>query len=83
MIDTARVNARTVALLQNRDDVLASRGFGFAIVREFVTPHIRRRMQKPGVQKFVLLHAECYLGMYSYIIFLSFYDFSYWHTLTF
>jgi hypothetical protein len=63
MIDTARVNARTVALLREAGPVLPSRSYGFALVRELVTPHIKRRMVKNGIQKYVVLNAKCYLGM--------------------
>lgn len=62
MFDTSRVNARTVALLREAGDVLPARSFGFAIVRELVTPHIQRRMVGPGIQTYVVLNAKCYLG---------------------
>lgn len=64
LIDTARVNARAVAVLRDEGDVLANRMFAFQIVRALVTPHILRRMAKPGIQKFVKVSAECYLCKY-------------------
>jgi hypothetical protein len=30
-------------------------------VRELVTPHIKRRLKKKGIQKYVKIKAECYL----------------------
>ena len=63
ILDTSRVNAKTVAQLQGRS--WESRDFGFALVRELVTEHIRRRMEAPGVQTFVKLAAQCYLGKFS------------------
>lgn len=62
MLDVARVNARTVAMLQERDAVPASRHFGFDLVRGLVTPHIKRRMGTRGIQKFILQSQALYLG---------------------
>ena len=62
IIDTARVNARTVAVLRETGDVAANRNFAFEVVRGLVTPHILRRMAGPGIQKYVRTSAECYLG---------------------
>ena len=62
IIDTARVNARAVAEAQDTGvKIPANRFFAFAIVRALVTPHIQRRMTRPGVQRFVKVNAECYL----------------------
>lgn len=61
-LDVSRVNARTVAILQNRGPVPDSRAFGFALVRALVTPHIVRRMERHGIQTFVKLSAKVYLG---------------------
>jgi hypothetical protein len=72
MLDTARVNARTIALLQPGRQVPDTRHFGLDLVRELVTPHIKRRLLKPGVQNFVKAKAMCYLSKYSityYVLF--------------
>lgn len=61
MIDTARVNARAVAVERDTGVIPGNRVFAFAIVRALVTPHIQRRMAMPGVQRFVKVSAECYL----------------------
>ena len=62
IIDTARVNARTVAVLRDAEKVAANRNFAFLVVRGLVTPHILRRMTKPGIQTHVKTSAENYLG---------------------
>ena len=62
MLDTARVNSRTVALLQDGRDVPTSRKYGFDLVRDLVTPHILSRMASPGIQNFVKLSAKVYLA---------------------
>ena len=62
IIDTARVNARTVAVLRGAGNVAANRNFAFLVVRGLVTPHILRRMAGPGIQTHVKTSAENYLG---------------------
>jgi len=71
MIDTARVNARAVAVAQDTGvEPPANRFFAFAIVRALVTPHIQRRVTMPGVQRFVRVSAECYLcKCFFYLVF--------------
>jgi len=71
MIDTARVNARTVAVLRDEGDVPANRIFAFDIVRALVTPHIQRRMTRPGIQRYVKVSAECYLCEYFLSLFVK------------
>jgi len=61
MLDVSRVNARTVGLLQGGREILDTRNFARQLVRELVTPHIKRRLKKKGIQKFVKIKAECYL----------------------
>jgi hypothetical protein len=63
MLDTARVNARTIGLIQNRCVVPDTRQFGKELVRDLVTPHIRRRLQMRGLQTYVSMKAHCYLGV--------------------
>ena len=53
MLDVARVNARTVALIQNERFSLGTREFARELVRELVTPHIQRRMQMRGIQTYI------------------------------
>jgi hypothetical protein len=61
MIDTARVNARTVAKLQGDGPYPDSAEFGFKLARELITPLILRRRTSPGVQNFIKIHIESYL----------------------
>lgn len=62
LLDVGRVNAKTVAHLQKRDSVPDSRHFGFDLVRGLVTPHLKRRMNQKGIQKFIQLSQTLYLG---------------------
>ncbi len=68
MLDTARVNARTVALLQNSSVVPDTRDFGYDLVRDLVTPHIKRRVQMHGIQRYVKIKAESYFGNLKFYI---------------
>jgi hypothetical protein len=62
LFDTARVNARTVALLRDGGEVLDSREFGLALVDQLVAAHIRRR-PRDGLQKSVTSAMDIFLGM--------------------
>ena len=62
LLDTARVNSRTVAILQEDGDVPTTRAYGFELVKALVTPHIVTRMASPGIQNFVKMSAQLYLG---------------------
>jgi hypothetical protein len=64
MLDTARVNSRTIGLLQEGRQVKDTRHFAQDLIRELVTPHIKRRLRLPGVQNFVKSKAQCYFGKY-------------------
>ncbi len=68
MLDTARVNSRTIGLLQEGRKAQGTRDFARELVRELVTPHIKRRLLMPGVQKFVKAKAQCYFGEFVYSI---------------
>jgi hypothetical protein len=62
MLDTARVNARTIALIQDQRHVPDTRLFAKELVRELVTPHIQRRIMARSLQNHVHVKAQCYLG---------------------
>jgi hypothetical protein len=64
MLDTARVNGRTIRLLQKerQGPVPNTRQFAQELVRDLVTPHLTRRLQRPGLQTFVKVRAQCYLA---------------------
>jgi hypothetical protein len=43
-----------------------TRHFAKDLVRELATPHIMRRLLKPGIQNFVRVKAQCYFGKFGY-----------------
>jgi hypothetical protein len=62
MLDVARVNARTVGLLQEGRVSLDTRNFVRELVRELVTPQIQRRIKMRGIQTYIKIKAEIYLN---------------------
>lgn len=64
MLDTAKVNMRTVAQLQElaNEVVLKTREFTYELCCELVEPHIKRRQHIPGLQSFVKLAISAFFG---------------------
>ena len=62
MLDTARVNARTIDQVKNERKVKDTRQFAKDLIRELATPHIMRRMKKPGLQNSIKTKVYAYLG---------------------
>lgn len=61
MIDTARVNARTVAKLQGPGPFPDSADFGFELARQLMVPQIIRRRTAPGIQNYIKIHIDAYM----------------------
>jgi len=64
MLDTAKINLRTVAMLQEDPGatVLKTRDVTNELVFELVEPHITRRRNVHGLQKFVKLSIDSFFG---------------------
>jgi hypothetical protein len=62
MLDTAAVNANTIAGLQEGKKKPDTREFRYQLVADLVIPHIRRRIKSPGIQTRVKNKARDYLG---------------------
>lgn len=66
MLDTAAVNANTIAGLQEGRTKPDTRDFRYELVADLVIPHIRRRLAGPGIQTRIKDKARDYLGKLFY-----------------
>jgi hypothetical protein len=64
MLDTAVVNANTIAGLHDGMTKPDTRDFRYELVAQLVLPHIRRRLVSRGIQKHIRTKAQLYMGKY-------------------
>jgi hypothetical protein len=62
ILDTCAVNATTISGLQEGAAKPDTRAFRFQLVHDLVVPHVRRRMNMPGIQNRIKIKARDYLG---------------------
>lgn len=62
MLDTAAVNAITIAGQQDGASKPDTRDFRFALVKDLVVRHMKRRMVTPGMQTRIIQKGRDYLG---------------------
>jgi hypothetical protein len=65
VLDTAAVNATTIYGIKKNIAKPDTRDFRFRLIRSLVTPHMRRRIKRPGMQTRIKLLAKNYLGKIS------------------
>jgi hypothetical protein len=65
ILDTAAVNANTLAGLHEGKTKPDTRAFRYELVADLVIPHIRRRLTSRNIQKHIRTKAEMYLGKLS------------------
>jgi hypothetical protein len=64
MLDTAVVNANTIAGLHDGMTKPDTRDFRYELVAQLVLPHIRRRLVSRGIQTHIRTKAQLYMGKY-------------------
>jgi hypothetical protein len=64
LLDTAVVNANTIAGLHEGTTKPDTRDFRYELVAELVLPHIRRRLVSRGIQRHIRTKAELYMGKF-------------------
>jgi hypothetical protein len=62
ILDTCAVNATTISGLQEGTAKPNTREFRFKLIYDLVASHIRRRVNRPGIQTRIKLKAQDYLG---------------------
>ena len=69
MLDTAAVNANTIAGLRRGASKPDTRNFRFALVKDLVGRHIKKRMVSFGLQTRIIQKGRDYLGKTFHLIF--------------
>ena len=62
ILDTCAVNATTISGLRLGVTKPDTREFRFKLIHDLVAPHIRRRLNFPGIQTRIKMKAKDYLG---------------------